>query len=123
MNVVDTSAWLEYFSGGKNADKFSAVIQNIDELIVPSICIYELSKVILRERDESDLFQVLAAVQKGKLIELSTAISIRAAKNSIKYKLPMADSIIYTTAERFNAIVWTQDCDFDGLPNVNYIAK
>jgi len=62
-------------------------------------------------------------MQKGKLIELSASLSITAAKNSIKYKLPMADSIIYTTAEHFNALVWTQDCDFEGLPNVNYIAK
>lgn len=44
-----------------------------------------------------------------------------AAKVSLKYKLPMADSIIYTTAKQFDATVWTQDIDFESLPNVNYI--
>ena len=123
MNVVDTSGWLEFFAGGQNAEKFSVPIKAMQELIVPSICIYELSKVILRESDENHLIQVLAAIQKGQIVNLDSSLSTAAAKVSLQYKLPMADSIIYTTAKYFNATVWTQDIDFKGLPNVNYIAK
>ena len=123
MNVVDTSGWLEYFEGGQNAKKFSAPIKEIDALIVPTICIYEISKIILRESDENHLLQALAAIQKGQVVALTPSISIAAAKVSLKYKLPMADSIIYTTAKQFDATVWTQDIDFKSLPNVNYIPK
>lgn len=123
MNVVDTSGWLEYFAGGENADNFSRPIQKVEDLIVPVICIYEISKVILRESNEDNLLQVIAAMQRGNIIELNAPLAIKAAKNSAKYKLPMADSIIYTTAEQFNATVWTQDVDFKSLPNVNYIKK
>ncbi len=77
----------------------------------------------LRESDENHLLQVLAAVQKGKVVELTPSLSTAAAKISLKYKLPMADSIIYTTAQQYDATVWTQDIDFEGLPNVNYFAK
>ena len=123
MNVVDTSGWLEYFEGGQNAKKFSAPIKEIDALIVPTICIYEISKIILRESDENHLLQALAAIQKGQVVALTPSISIAAAKVSLKYKLPMADSIIYTTAKQFDATVWTKDIDFKSLPNVNYIPK
>lgn len=123
MNVVDTSGWLEYFEGGPNAIRFSVPIKENTELVVPTICIYEISKVILRESDENHLLQALAAIQKGKIVALSPSISTAAAKISLKYKLPMADSIIYTTAKEFNATVWTQDVDFKDLPNVNYIPK
>lgn len=120
MNVVDTSGWLEYFEGGQNAKKFSIPIKQIEKLVVPTICIYEISKVILRESDENHLLQALAAIQKGKIVALTPSISAAAAKISLLYKLPMADSIIYTTANHFNATVWTQDIDFKDLPNVNY---
>ena len=123
MNVVDTSGWLEFFEGGRNAGKFSEPIKKINEVVVPTICLYEISKVILRESDEEHLIQVLAAIQKGRIAALTAPISIAAAKISIKYKLPMADSIIYATAQRFDARVWTQDIDFKDLPNVSYIPK
>ena len=123
MNVVDTSGWLEYFEGGQNAKKFSAPIKQFEKLVVPTICIYEISKVILRESDENHLLQALAAIHKGEVVTLTPSISTAAAKISLQYKLPMADSIIYTTANHFDATVWTQDVDFKGLPNVNYIPK
>lgn len=123
MNVVDTSGWLEYFEGGINSDKFAPAIKEVQKLIVPTICIYEISKVILRESDENHLLQALAAVQKGKIVELSPSLSTKAAKISLQHKLPMADSIIYATAKFFDATVWTQDIDFEKLPNVNYFNK
>jgi hypothetical protein len=38
MNVVNSSAWLEYFADGANSRRFSAAIENTDELIVPGNC-------------------------------------------------------------------------------------
>ncbi|MCP4283542.1 MAG: type II toxin-antitoxin system VapC family toxin [Gammaproteobacteria bacterium] len=123
MNVVDTSGWLEYFEGGPNSGAFSIPIRETGKLVVPTICIYEISKIILRESDENHLLQALAAIQKGQVVALTPSIAAAAAKTSLKYKLPMADSIIYTTAKQFGATVWTQDVDFKNLPSVNYISK
>ena len=123
MNVVDTSGWLEYFAGGRNSSEFAVPIKETASLLVPTICIYEISKVILRESDEHHLLQALAAIQKGEVKALTPSIATAAAKLSLKYKLPMADSIIYATAQSFNATVWTQDVDFKHLPDVNYLSN
>jgi predicted nucleic acid-binding protein len=39
------------------------------------------------------------------------------------HKLPMADSIILATARANDAILWTQDEHFKGLPHVKYVEK
>ena len=123
MNLVDSSGWLEYLSDGKNAKLFAPAIEKTDELIVSTINIYEIYKKILLERDESSAIQVIGLMQQAKVIEVSSTISIQAAKLSYERKLPMADSLIYTTARQNNAILWTQDIDFKELDDVKYFKK
>jgi hypothetical protein len=36
MNVVDSSAWLEYFADGPNASFFAEPIEDIEALVVPT---------------------------------------------------------------------------------------
>lgn len=123
MNVVDSSAWLSYFAGDANADIFSTPIESIDELIVPSIIITEVFKNILRQRGEGLALEAIAHMQQGKVISLDSSLAIDAAKYGVDYKLPLADSIIYATGRKFNALIWTQDSDFKSLEGVNYYAK
>ena len=123
MNVVDSSGWLEYFSGGPNSDKFEIPLKDSSSLIVPVITIYEVFKVVLRETGENEALQVIASMQKGSVIELNTSIAMNASRISLKYNLPMADSIILSTAQSYGAVIWTQDTDFENLPNVNFFSK
>jgi predicted nucleic acid-binding protein len=62
-------------------------------------------------------------MQQGRVIELSSAIALLAAKLSLDVKIPMADSIILATAQIHDAVLWTQDDDFEGLPGVRYFPK
>lgn len=123
MNIVDSSGWLEYFSGGPNSDKFEIPLKNPSSLIVPVITIYEVFKVVLRETGENEALQVIASMQKGSVIDLNTSIAINASRISLKYSLPMADSIILSTAQSYGCVIWTQDSDFENLPNVNFFPK
>jgi len=123
MNVVDSSGWLEYFSGGPNAEHFSSPLQDHASLIVPSISIYEVFKVVLREAGENEALQAVAAMQKGQVKDLTTSLAMSAAKLSIKHDLPVADSIIYATAKAHKCVVWTQDSDFENLPMVKFYPK
>jgi len=123
MNVVDSSGWLEYFADGPNADFFAASIENVDELLVPTISIFEVFKRIMQQRSEDAALQAIVAMQQGKVIDLDSTIAIHAAKLSATLKIPMADSIILETARVNNATVWTQDADFEGLDGVQYIKK
>ena len=120
MNLVDSSGWLEYFSDGRNAKYFAPIIENTEELIVSAINIYEIYKKVLTERDENIAIQIVALMQQANVIEVNSSIAIQSAKFSSEFKIPMADSIIYTTARMNDAIVWTQDADFMGLNGVKY---
>jgi predicted nucleic acid-binding protein len=117
---VDSSGWLEYFAGGKNADKFAAVIENTEELIVSSLNIFEVFKKVIAERDEDSALEAVAMMQQAKVQEVTPSIAMQAAKFGHIFKIPLADSIIYITALEHNAVVWTQDADFKGMDGVEY---
>lgn len=121
--VVDSSAWLEYFAVGSNAGHFAAVIEATAELLVPSITLLEVFKRISQQHDASVALRYIAVMQQAKVVELDAAIAIRAAALGIRHKLPLADSIIYATAQAAGAVVWTQDADFVGLADVRYFPK
>jgi toxin FitB len=123
LNVVDSSGWLEYFSDGTNADEFAYPLARPKDLIVPVISIYEVFKRVLQQRDESAALEAAALMQQGRIIELNASLAMLAASLSVQHKLPMADSLILATAQEFDATLWTQDQDFEGLPKVRYIAK
>ena len=123
MNVVDSSAWLSYFAGDKNAEEFAAAIEDIEKLLVPSITLTEVFKCIMRQRDENAALEGIAHMEQGRVVPLDSSLVIDAAVFGLKYKLPLADSIIYATSNKFGAVVWTQDADFEALPNVKFFPK
>ncbi len=123
MNVVDSSGWLEYFGKGANGECFAPAIQNIAELVVPTISIYEVFKRVAVQRDEEDALKAIGLMSTGKVVELSQEIAILAATLSIDHRLPLADSIILATARLFDATLWTQDEHFKGLEKVKYFEK
>jgi len=122
-HIVDSSAWLEYFADGANAKHFAAVIEKPAQLLVPSITLLEVFKRICQQRDEAVALQCVAVMQQSTMVDLDAALAIRAASLGKRHGLPLADSIIYATAQSTGAIVWTQDADFEGLAGVKYWAK
>ena len=120
MNIIDSSGWLEYFADGQRLF-FSQPLRKTAELIVPTITIYEVFKTVLRQRDESDALQAIALMQQGSVVDLTANISILAAKISLEHNMPMADSIILATGHLYQATIWTQDSDFEGIEGVRYV--
>jgi predicted nucleic acid-binding protein len=123
MNIIDSSGWLEYFSDGPNAKYYLPPLSDTAALIVPVITIYEVFKVVLRESSENDALQAVAAMQKGKIIDLTANIAMNASRLSLHHNFPMADSIILATAEAYQCIIWTQDSDFKKFERVKYFSK
>ncbi|MDX9987304.1 type II toxin-antitoxin system VapC family toxin [Thiothrix unzii] len=123
MNVVDSCGWLEYFADGANADKFAAAIEDTQQLIVPVISIFEVFKRVLQQRGEDAALQAVAIMSQGQVIDLDMSLALMAAKLSAELKMPMADSIILTTARQYHAVVLTQDNDFEGVAGVEYFKK
>jgi predicted nucleic acid-binding protein len=123
VNVVDSSGWLEYFADGPNAEFFSHAIETTAELLVPTVSLYEVFKRVMQQRGEGDALQAVALMQQGQIIELSSPLALSAARLSLEYHLPMADSMILASAKAHGATLWTQDADFEGVPGVRYQAK
>lgn len=122
-NVVDSSAWLAYLADEPGARHFSAAIEDVDNLVVPSVCLLEVFKVVSRQRGDGDALQAAALMQQGTVVDLDATLALVAAKAAIDHKLPLADSIVYATGITVDGVVWTQDEDFKGLPDVKFFAK
>ncbi|MGH9946226.1 MAG: type II toxin-antitoxin system VapC family toxin [Pyrinomonadaceae bacterium] len=118
-NLVDSSGWLEYLIGSERSQLYSEAITDSKNLVVPVISIYEVVKRTLRDGNEDDAMTAVNAMIQGQLIDLDLSLALDAAR----YRLPLADSIIYATAQRYRATLWTQDEHFKDLPNVRYFAK
>ncbi len=123
MNVVDSSAWLEFLADSERADLYEEPILDTRRLLVPVICLYEVFRVMARQRSEAEALEAVAAMQQGTVIDLSAELALRAAQLSLEFSLPMADATILATTYSEQAELWTQDSDFEGLPGVRYFPK
>ena len=118
-NVVDSSGWLEYFAGSARARLFAPAIEASERLLVPVLVLYEVVKKIRRERGDAAALEAAAVLRSGRIIDIDIATALDAAQ----LDLPLADSLIYATARRAGATLWTQDEDFASLRGVRYFAK
>jgi predicted nucleic acid-binding protein len=123
VNVVDSSAWLEFFAGGPNAARFAAPIESPASLLVPTLSIYEVFKRILQQRGDDDALQAVAIMEQGQVVDLDRSIALAAARISIDHQLPLADSVMLATARSVQATFWTQDADFQGIDGVKYFPR
>ena len=122
MNVIDSSAWLEYFADGPNAGEFADVVADVAGLLVPTITLFEVFKRIRSQRDSEVALRAVAQMKRGQVIDLDVDLAIAAAELSAELQLPLADSVILATARSAGATLWTQDADFNGLDKVEYRA-
>ena len=119
LNVVDSSGWLEYFAGSARARLFAPAIEAPDRLLVPVLVLCEVVKKVRRERGDSAALEAAAVLRSGRMMDIDIATALDAALMD----LPMADSLIYATARRAGATLWTQDEDFASLRGVKYFPK
>ena len=123
LHVVDSSGWLEYLADGPNARHFAKPLSDPDRLIVPTVSLYEVFRVVLRERGEDDAVRAAALMGRGREVALSSSLALEAARLAHEGRLAMADGIILATARHTGATLWTQDADFEGIAGIRYFAK
>ena len=121
MNLVDSCGWLEYFAGGPNAGFYAAALEDTENLVVPSVCLYEVFKKVLRERGEEEALKAITPMHQGRVVPCDASLAVSAARISVDHDMPMADSMILSTAGAEGATVWTQDAHFKRMPGVEYV--
>jgi predicted nucleic acid-binding protein len=123
MNVVDSSGWIEFFKAGANGPIFKPVIEDRQQLLVPTIALFEVHKVLSRSLHADLVTRCLDVMRLGRVLDLTDPRAIAASKVAAKHKLAMADAAMYSMAQEFGATFWTQDVDYQGLDGVQYCAK
>jgi predicted nucleic acid-binding protein len=123
LNVVDSSAWIEFFIDGPDAAFFEAPIRDTEALLVPSIALLEVYGYVLRERGREAALDAAAAMRQGRIVEVDTGLAIEAAELGAAMGLPLLDSVIYASTLHHGAVLWTQDADFAGLQSVEYRSR
>ena len=123
MNVVDSSGWIEYLTNSVRADLFAMAIERRDQLLVPTISLFEVHKILSRSLDAVLVDRCLDVMRLGRVLDLTDARAIAASKAARAHQLALADAAMYSIAQEHGATFWTQDVDYDGLPGVRYFAK
>jgi predicted nucleic acid-binding protein len=123
VKVVDSSGWIEFFTDGPLASQFEPHLADPSRVITPTIVLYEVYKLIRRERGEEAGLVAAAAMERTRLAPLTETVALTAADLSLEHRLAMADAIVYATARLEEAEVVTADVDFRDLPGVLYFPK
>ncbi len=110
---------MEWFADTDRADLFATAIEAVHDLVAPVLTIYEVVKNLAREAGDETASAALSLMQRGHVVAIARSLALDAAANG----LPMADGLIYATARRHGAALWTQEAHFDGLQGVRFFRK
>ncbi len=122
MNVLDSSAWIEFFLGSEAGQRYRPIAADSAALLVPAVALYEVHRYLSRTASAAQRDGSLNVMRQARIINLTDARAIAASEVAQTHKLAMADAIMYAIAQEFKATFWTQDVDYQGLPGVQYTA-
>jgi len=120
---IDTYGWIEHFTGGPKAAAYDKVVASVDEgrILTPVVILYEVYRKIKATVNEAVAVRYVAALDRTRVVPVDREISLEAADFSLAHKLHFSDALIYATARRFGAELFTSDPDLKGLPGVTSI--
>jgi toxin FitB len=121
--VVDSTGWVEFLGNGPKSEGFAKYLEKPENVLLPTVIVYEVYKKILREQGQTlaERFLSHALAFGDREVPLDTPLAALAAKTSLESNLAMADAIIYTSARIHGAELITSDAHFTGLPGVTIL--
>lgn len=122
--ILDSSAWLEYFTT-KN-QKMLPYLETDNYIIYTSaLSIYEIKKTLKKYKyPENAITNALNFLREKSIVADATdELCAAAVDNHLKFNLYALDAIIYTTARHLDVELITFDTDFSKVPNVKVLAK
>ena len=123
MHCVDSSGWIEFFLGSEAGRTFKPIIEQTELLVVPALSFFEVHRFLSRNADAERRDACLDIMRRANVVELTATRAIAASATAQEHRLAMADAVMYSIAQEFNATFWTQDVDYKDLPGVAYHAK
>jgi predicted nucleic acid-binding protein len=123
MILVDSSGWIDFFTDGGNAARYGSYLEELSQVVTPTIVLSEVYKLVKRERTEEEALLAAAQIQKTRIVPLSDSLALAAADVSLEFRLAVADSIVYATALAEDAELVTSDSGLRNLPGVTFLPK
>jgi predicted nucleic acid-binding protein len=122
MKLIDSCGWLQFFTDGPlSVDYGKELSANPEEILVPSIVLYEVFKFLLRTSGEETAIRCTAHMTQCQVIDLDATLALESAETSIQSNLAMADAIVYATSRKYGAPLITSDADLKGLEGVKFV--
>lgn len=119
--VVDSSGWLEYLTDDDKQGLFAPYLEGTRTLFMPTVVLYEVRKSLMLHQGKSAADSFYSEALKHILVAFDEILAVFSVELSIRHKLPMADAIIYATAQRYRAQLITSDSHFAGLDGVTVL--
>lgn len=121
--VLDSCVWIELLTEGPRTPDYRKALDDLESLVVPTICLTEVHRFVARTRGEEQARATSDSMRQGKVAALDAELALESARQGQGHGLSLADSIVYATARSYAAQLWTQDADFKDLPGVRYFPK
>ena len=122
MKLVDSCGWLEFFTDGPLGSAHGKELASKpEEILVPSIVLYEVYKFLLRTSGEETAIRCTAHMTQCRVVDLDATLALESAETSIANNLAMADAIVYATSRKYDAPLITSDTDLKGLEGVKFV--
>ncbi len=123
MIIVDSCGWLEWFTNGELADKYRKYLVDNDNILMPTIVLYEVYKILKREVGEEKALISAAYMKNSPIVPIDEVLALTAADIALQDRLAMADAIIVATARANKCKIITSDSDLKHQPEVTFIPK
>jgi len=123
MISVDSSGWIERLTGGPKASAYNRVIdaELPAEIVTSVVVLYEVYKKIKRSKGELAALEAVAALDQTHVIPVDQELALEAGDYSLALGLHFADALVYATARRFRATLYTSDRDLASVEGVTTI--
>lgn len=122
MILLDSSVWIALLTPGDDTKVVEPYLRGADVVLVPTIVLYEVYKVIRRQRSAEHADLAAGRLEEYQLVPLDHRLALLAAELSLEHGLAMADAVVYATARHHNATLITMDVDFEGLEGTEVLA-
>jgi len=118
--TFDSSAWIEYFAGAKKGKIIKKIVDGIENIATPSICLMEIKNKYLRDGHEfQDRIDFICS--RSLIINIDKDIAMNGADIKNIHKLYTVDSLIYSAAQLQKSTLLTGDSHFKDLKGVELL--
>jgi len=120
---LDSYGWIERFTNGPRSQQYNRLIDRVrpDEIITSVVVLYEVYKKVKKLKGEQEALENIAVLNQTVTVPIDDTLALEAADYSLEYGTHFSGALIYATARRFDAELYTSDEHIKNLPHVSFI--